>query len=716
MALGYKDTVVQWLTSDGAATEYTIGSLGFTPKAVMLVCMGAQSAPPTALHSNAVDWRVGIGFAEVGGTRRSVASYSQDNVADSNCGVMARNDAVLTTVDGSGAITGALDVAFDSDGIRLIVDDVAPVNLSVLVKIWGGTDISAVAIGDIAEPAATGNQDYSATGMVAGSNADQILFLAGVQSTAALNSGQAADSGICFGMAHNLGQFVISANSDDASATSDTDQYSISGECLAQIVLAGGQPNARASFTQWNTDGFRLNWAERATTNRRNIFMAIKGGQWAVGETTIDSTAASNTATVSGLAFQPEGLLLGETQGAESTSDTSNTLAMMSIGGGTSSSDQRCVCARDDNGATTMATYAGVRYDCALSAQNNSNASRNEIGIDAMLSDGFRMIMNKANAADSTSWWMGYCAFASEPSAQEAPVGQASETDTGLSLAKKKTKALGLATETDTALALAKKKVRATGLATETDSAQSLAKKKTKATGLATGVNTALALGRVKTKTHGLSTETDAALALSKAKARATGMATETDTAIARQVSPKVGACLETDTAFALGKKKTKGISPATETDTALALGHLQPVATGRADETDAALALSKRKEKATGQATSTNTAIALTRTKIKAVGMAVETSTALALGRAKVKGTGLATSTNTALALAKAKTRVCGTALEANTSISPGRVKRKSLARSDEVDTALALVRALPPSVGAERNNWYQFMGKFMS
>ena len=416
MALGYHEQFVAWASADAVTTEYTIGSLGFTPKAVMVVCMGFRSDDPTSAGTGSNDWNASIGFANSSGTRRSVASFSDDaNAAANDCGVMARDDAVLHCVDGAGALTGALDIAFDADGIRLIVDDTAPVDLSVLVKIWGGNDIKTVVVGDIAEPAATGNVDYTATGMVAGAE-DQVLFLAGVQSTAALNSGQGQDAGMFFGMAHNTGQWVNCINSDDASATSDTDHYGISGECLAQIILGGGNPDARASFVQWGTDNFRLNWLARATTNRRSIFMAIRGGRWAVGELTIDAATLNSTATVSGLPFQPAGLLLATSSGAEEAAGVSATLAALSIGGGLSASNRRCLVLREDNGAATTAVWTSVRHDCAVAMQNNGTATRERWDINAINADGFQLITDQNNAADSTAWWIGYMAFAGRPS------------------------------------------------------------------------------------------------------------------------------------------------------------------------------------------------------------------------------------------------------------------------------------------------------------
>ena len=668
MALGYHEQMVDWLAADGATTEYTIGSLGFTPKAVMVVCMGYRHA--TSGHIGTVDWRVSIGFAESGGTRRCVSSYSQDASAAANCGVMARNDAVLATCDGSAGLTGALDIAFDSDGIRLIVDDTAPVDLSVLVKIWGGDDISAVVVGDIAEPAATGNVDYTATGMASGANSDQVLFLAGVQSTAALNTAQAQDSGICFGMAHDSGQWVNVVNSDDASTTMDTDHYSISGGCLAMIVIAGGNPNARASFTQWNTDGFRLNWAARATTNRRNIFMAIKGGQWAVGETTIDASTASSTATVSGLAFQPAGLVLATTVGAEEASATSATLAAMSIGGGTSTSSRRCLMARDDNGSADSQVWLGVRDDCALGMQNNSAGSRERFDINAINSDGFQLITDQANAADVSNWFIAYAAFASADTEQIVGIGLTTETDSAFSITRRKTKAIGLNAETDLAQAMTRAKRKALGLNTETGAPFAITFRKAKAIGLNTETDLAQVMGKAKRRALGLNAETDALFAMTWRKARAIGQPEETDLAQAmgRGKVRAIGLTTETDFAFDITRSGiTVAIGLVNETDAAQPFTWRKVKAIGLTTETDLAQPMGKSKARAIGLNTETDLSQPFTFSKARAIGLASETDTAQAMGRLKVEGIGLVLETDEAQPFGRRKIKVLGLTTESD-------------------------------------------------
>lgn len=425
MALGFKLAHVQWNAADAVATEYSVSSLGFTPKFVRAYCAGLQAATTGA--TGTIDARASVGFAEVGGTRRSLAGYAQDAVSPTNCGSCVSDDCIISTIDGAGARTGLLDIAFDADGVRFIVDDQATNDQSVIVEIWGGSDITAVVLGDITEPAATGNQDYSATGMVAGAT-DQALFLAGGQTTAAINTAQANDIGMCVGFAHSAAEQVVAvANSDDASVAGDTDGYGLSGECLAQVVVGGGvTADARAAFVQWNSDGFRLNWLARATTGRRSFFAAVKGGQWYCGGLAIDITVVNNTATVSGIPFQPQGISFITQNSDEDVAGTTGTTGQLGLGCAASTSDRRFIAYRDSNTQNPSEIYICVRDDAAIGMVNNTAATRHRQDLDAITADGFRLIVDQANASDSAAWWDGFLAWADAPAVagSDIPIGQ----------------------------------------------------------------------------------------------------------------------------------------------------------------------------------------------------------------------------------------------------------------------------------------------------
>lgn len=317
-----------WLEADAIGTVYTVSGLGFTPSAIMLTTSGSGVDNTTA------DDRRGIGFIASTSDRRCVGGRAVNASAAMDTQQYYRTDAVLAQISAAAAFLGLLDINTIVDGGFTLMVDQRPTgeaNMQVHWSAWGGTDLPNVATGEISEPAATGNVDYTVTG----SFQPSVVLIAGSQVTGAANSAAANDMGLCFGAATASGagnQWVFSCNQDEGSAASDADRYCRSDECLAMMTVAGGNPSARANFQQFNTTGFRLNWIARATTARKYIYLAIGGGFWKAGTYTIDSSSSSNTAAVTGLAFTPIGAIHAFTRGAENVAGTSVTESMLGIG------------------------------------------------------------------------------------------------------------------------------------------------------------------------------------------------------------------------------------------------------------------------------------------------------------------------------------------------------------------------------------------------
>lgn len=398
---------IQWLTSDALNTIYTVNSLTFTPKALRFYWMGLQSSTDAA--SEAVHQRRGVGFATSTSDRRVVATQDQDAAVTSICVSGYREDAVAMTITSTPAVDGLLDLSvITSDGFRLIVDDVVPANITVFWEAWGGSDILNAATGEIAEPAATGLASYTVTG----SFQPSVIMLAGIQGTGAAPVAARTDSGLFVGASTGAGQnIVVTGNSDDNSGSLDTDGYCRGDECLAQIVLAGGNPNARASLTNFESNGFTLNWAARATTSRRSIYLAIRGGHWRAGAYTIAGNSASSTATVSGLPFTPVGLSLMGRMTIESTSATATANDRIGLGSGTSTSSRRSQGMLSENATASSNTEIDtvVEYDQVLAYPSTAGALLTAYDINAMNADGFQIITDVAGGVASE--WHGYLTF-----------------------------------------------------------------------------------------------------------------------------------------------------------------------------------------------------------------------------------------------------------------------------------------------------------------
>jgi hypothetical protein len=407
MALEFGHGSVQWLTTDALNATITVSSLTFQPKALRFYWVGLQSA--TNASSQIVSERRGVGFAVSTTERRCVGTTSTDASASSNTGSVAGNTEVVITVTDAGAIDGRLDItSFTSTGFVLTVDDVTPANITVFWEAWGGDDITVATVGDIAEPAATGTQNYTVTGFTE-DGTDQVVMFAGIQSTAAVGTGLGADSGLQVGFTTNTGDVVVVGNSDDASATMDTDGFCISGRCLSMIVIGGGNVNSQATRTAWGTNRFTLNWNVRATTNRRNIFLAIKGGYWSAGSYTIQGNTLNSTATVSNLWFAPLGVSLIGRMTATQTGTTSTANDRIGFGSGSSTTSRQSAGVLDENATGDSEIDLIIQYDSVLSFPSVTGTVQASYDINNINAAGFQIIVDTAGGVANE--FQGYLTF-----------------------------------------------------------------------------------------------------------------------------------------------------------------------------------------------------------------------------------------------------------------------------------------------------------------
>lgn len=405
---------IQWLTTDALNATKAVTGLGFTPKAIRFYWVGLQSNSPTNASSTSTDIRRGVGFATTTASRACVGTYSQDNAAAAVCGSVYSNTACVITVTGAGVVDGLLDLnSIDTDGFTMIVDDVTPANITVFYEAWGGDEIKTVTIGAIAEPAATGTVNYTATGFVTTpATDDQCVMFAGVQSVQAAGTGEQQDSGLHVGFSTSSASaqnITVCGNSDEGSATMDTDGYNYAGECISMIVITGGQPNARATLSAFGTDIFTLNWLERTTTNRRSIYMAIKGGEWLVGSTTINGNTLNSTATIGGVPFNLRGISLIGAMKTQSTLDTSTAQDRIGFGSGKSTSSRNSASCWDVDAQANATGNTAVYYNQVLVYPTNLGALATAYDINNLSANSVQLITDTAGGVASE--WIGYLIF-----------------------------------------------------------------------------------------------------------------------------------------------------------------------------------------------------------------------------------------------------------------------------------------------------------------
>jgi hypothetical protein len=421
MALEFGHGAIQWLTATAIGGTYTVSSLTFQPKALRFYWVGLQSNPPTNASSQVISERRGVGFAVSTTQRRCVGTFSDDASAASDTGSVAGNTEVVITVGDTANITGRLDItSFTSTGFVLTVDQVAPANITVFWEAWGGDDITVATVGDIAEPAATGTQNYTVTGFTTDGR-DQVVMFAGIQATAAVGTAQAQDSGLSVGFTCNSSNITVCGNSDDASGTMDTDGYCREGECLSMITIAGGNPNSRATRSAWGTDFFTLNWITRATTNRRNIFMAIKGGSWRCGSYTIAGATLNATASVSDLWFNPIGVSLVGRMTEQQAAGLSSVQDRIGFGTATSPTSRNSAGVLDVDNIPNSNITTIVQYDSILSFPSTTGTVQAKYDLNNINAAGFQVIVDVAGGVASE--FQGYLTFGSKRIPRISSVG-----------------------------------------------------------------------------------------------------------------------------------------------------------------------------------------------------------------------------------------------------------------------------------------------------
>ena len=429
MALQFAHGAVQWLAADVVNTVYDIIT-PFSQKAIRLYWVGLQSNSPTAANSQVVAERRGVGFIGTASpSAHNVTTFSADNSGNADCGSAYSETYPVMTVNGTGTIDGILTFTVSGGQVSLVVLDQAPANITVFWEAWGGDDITNVTVGAIAEPAATGNQNYTALGFLNGAT-DQCIMFAGVQSVNASDVGQAQDSGLQVGFATSTAtanQIVVVGNSDDGSATMDTDGYNYTGQCLSMIVIAGGNPNARATLAAFGTDLFTLNWGARATTNRRNIYMAIKGGGWQAGSYTIAGNTLNATATVSDLPFVPVGASFIGANKIISTVNTSTVQDRIGFGTALVDPSARTTFTRnsagvlDEDATANSEIDTSIHYAQSLVFPSNAGALQSAYDMSSMGVNNFTVIVDTAGGVANE--WQGYLVFGDQKRPRTVSIG-----------------------------------------------------------------------------------------------------------------------------------------------------------------------------------------------------------------------------------------------------------------------------------------------------
>lgn len=392
-----------------ATTTITVTAQG---KAIILFTTG-QTANGSDTAANA---SFSFGFSNGVSAGRCEAWAADDNVGTTNCASSHYVDRPLVIFsNGTPTVLRYITaVAFTNSTTTTLTWDGTPAAAYLVGYMqFGGSDITDVGMGGTTNPTSTG--DNTVTGI--GFQPDFGVFIC----NPLVSSGNTTRSNIGIGFAvSNSKQFSMCMGIDDAAtmtATIDAVSYTNSAAFLSGITAGAETIDFLASFgtagnpTGWNSDGFDYNVSNAATTGSFS-YLLIKGGQWDVGTTTAPTSGAR---TITGMAFQPKGLLLANTRATADATVTIN--ALSGIGAATSTSTETYGWSQQNDAVLNTTVDRSTGSD-RIGVNNFSFPFSSQLDFSSFSSGGWEINETSTGTAVQLGW------FAMGDNVVSAPLGK----------------------------------------------------------------------------------------------------------------------------------------------------------------------------------------------------------------------------------------------------------------------------------------------------
>jgi len=184
--------------------------------------------------------------------------------------------------------------------------------------------------------------------------------------------------------------------SDDAAGTSNAGKRRSETYCI--IILSNGAPTlaAQASVTEFNSDGFVLNWETNEVRSDIIHFIALGGSDLTNAKAgTFSLTTATGTQDITDVGFQPDFLMFLWTY--TETVDTNTAHAEIGMGFAMSSTKRGALVVNSEDGRATMDTWRQQRTDaCILTLVPSSGGQDAIIDFSQFLSNGFQITKSDA--------------------------------------------------------------------------------------------------------------------------------------------------------------------------------------------------------------------------------------------------------------------------------------------------------------------------------
>lgn len=325
MALStYTGSFTQPITTNAT---FAVTGPGFTPKALILY----------ATDETAIGITTGLAmYMGMAASTSSRAAVSSTQTTATNTGSRAHNSSkCFIAVNPAGTTVVAADfVSFNSNGFTLNFSTV-DTNARIISYIaLGGSDLTAAFVKAFLPASSTGNQSFTGVGFK-----PSAVFMMSAQVAGTTETDTGA-TGWSLGWSNGTTQAALEMQNNGATESVQKTTT------IIEKSSSGGSITTEANLVSLDSDGFTIDQTNDSSV-KEFFALCLEGGQYATGS--LSQKTSTGSQAVTGLAFQPTGLLMMSWNLASSTSINTST-SRSSFGSASGSSNMSSIWSGGGNG------------------------------------------------------------------------------------------------------------------------------------------------------------------------------------------------------------------------------------------------------------------------------------------------------------------------------------------------------------------------------
>ncbi len=335
----------------------TISGLDFTPKALIMFTTGQSTS------GFANNYTQSIGFSN-GTYSRSITADSDYTNKKSLSGRAFGDSIVTILASGTPRITAQANLtgfAYGNFTLNWTVNDNTLSEIHYIAL--GGNDITGAAVSSFTAIPTTGTQQVTSVTF----HPDFIMLM---NANDTRETGTDSNAYLSYGFWGVVGptQATIATASVNGLSVTNTKAIqlvsNLNPRILATLNAATASLVGQAIEATPSGNGFAIDWVNATTSPTKIYYLALKGGYYNIGNLNETTSGAPTTQSVTGLEFQPKGVLFSSINEAGSTSLQQNNrlslgatdgVGQSAIWSGDTNGVRKAVGARSDNESETIA-------------------------------------------------------------------------------------------------------------------------------------------------------------------------------------------------------------------------------------------------------------------------------------------------------------------------------------------------------------------------